>query len=172
MAAVPPAGVTAGQVWGWTRDTTAEKEKFNFTPFKLDISNALGIESKRARAILKNYALQNPAGYSAMKDDLYTKVVKAMVENAHLQIWNLLSRGIMPDLQPLKVNGDDWSPHLPDQEIGKLANGFAESMMEAFTDMMDKIFPDDYDKLANDKTMHIAKVKGITAGPTAGDAAV
>jgi hypothetical protein len=58
-----------------------------------------------------------------------------------------------------KIDSNDWNPSFPDQEIGKLASGFAESMMEAFSDMMDKIFPDDYDKLANDKTMHIAKVR-------------
>jgi hypothetical protein len=97
-----------------------------------------------------------------MRDSLYVQVVQAMVENAHLQIWNLLSKGIMPDGNPIQIDGNDWSPSLPDQEIGKLANGFAESMMEAFSDMMDKIFPDDYDKLASDKTMLIARVKGIT----------
>jgi hypothetical protein len=94
-----------------------------------------------------------------MRDSLYVPVVQAMVENAHLQIWNLLSKGIMPDGNRIQIEGNDWSPRLPDQEIG---NGFAESMMEAFSDMMDKIFPDDYDKLASDKTMHIARVKGIT----------
>jgi hypothetical protein len=44
----------------WSRGTVAEKLRFNFTIFKLGISNALGTESKRARSVWKNYALQNP----------------------------------------------------------------------------------------------------------------
>jgi hypothetical protein len=59
-----------------------------------------------------------------MKDSsLYVQVVQAMVENAHLQIWNLLSKGITPDGNLIQIDGNDWSPSLPDQEIGKLANG-------------------------------------------------
>jgi hypothetical protein len=38
------AGAAAAvPVNNWSRGTVAEKQKFNFTPFKLDISNALGI---------------------------------------------------------------------------------------------------------------------------------
>lgn len=160
------AGLDASDVAReWTREEIlrAQAEAFNFTPFKLDISNALGLETKKARAVLKNYALTNPNEYSAMRDNVYVEIVQEMVESAHINIWNLLAKGLMPDGKQMKVNGKPWSPNLPNQEIGKLANGFAESMMEAFSDMMDKIFPDTYEKLADDKAMHIAKVKGITS---------
>jgi hypothetical protein len=155
----------------WTRDAVKDKAEFGFTPFKLDISNALGLDTKRARAVLKNYALNNPTGYSAMRDRIYVQIVQSMVESAHQNIWNLLAKGKTPDGDQMRVDGVPWSPNLPNQEIGKLANGFAESMMEAFSDMMDKIFPDNYDKLADDKSMHIAKVKGITssAAPSASE---
>jgi divalent metal cation (Fe/Co/Zn/Cd) transporter len=33
--------------------------------------------------------------------------------------------------------------------------------MDAFSDIMDKTMPDDNSKLANDKMMNIAKVKGV-----------
>lgn len=41
-------------------------------------------------------------------------------------------------------------------------------MMDGFSDIMDKIMPDDYSKLANDKMMNIAKVKGVNTSTTAG----
>jgi REP element-mobilizing transposase RayT len=34
-------------------------------------------------------------------------------------------------------------------------------MMDAISDIVDKIMPDDYSKLANDKMMNIAEVKGL-----------
>jgi hypothetical protein len=64
---------------------------------------------------LKNYALQDPAGYSGLRDDIYVKVVQKMVEDAHGQIWKLLALGKLPDNSNIKVGRNDWSPALPDQ---------------------------------------------------------
>jgi hypothetical protein len=129
--------------------------------FRLPISNTLGIEAIEARAKLKDFALQQPAEYSKMRNEVYIGVVKSMVENAHDTLWNLLATGAMPSGDKIQVAGKEWSPNLPDQEIGRLANGFAESMMTAFEDIMNKVLPDDYKALSEDKQMNIAKVEGI-----------
>jgi hypothetical protein len=129
--------------------------------FRLPISNTLGIEAIEARAKLKDFALQQPAEYSKMRNEVYIGVVKSMVENAHDTLWNLLATGAMPSGDKIQVAGKEWSPNLPDQEIGRLANGYAESMMSAFEDIMNKVLPDDYKALSEDKQMNIAKVEGI-----------
>jgi hypothetical protein len=129
--------------------------------FRLPISNTLGIEAIEARAKLKDFALQQPAEYSKMRNEVYIGVVKSMVESAHDTLWNLLATGSMPSGDKIQVAGKEWSPNLPDQEIGRLANGYAESMMSAFEDIMNKVLPDDYKALSEDKQMNIAKVEGI-----------
>lgn len=129
--------------------------------FRLPISNTLGISALESRAVLKDFALQQPAQYSKMRNEVYVNVVKDMVEKAHQTLWELLAEGKMPSGRHIQVNGRDWSPNMPDQQIGQLANGYAESMMKAFEDIMGKVLPDDYRQLAEDKTVHIGKVNAV-----------
>ena len=129
--------------------------------FRLPISNTLGISALESRAVLKDFALQKPAQYSKMRNEVYVSVVKKMVEDAHETLWELLSEGKMPNGRNIRVDGRNWSPNLPDQQIGQLANGYAESMMKAFEDIMTKVLPDDYRQLAEDKAVHIGKVEGV-----------
>ena len=133
--------------------------------FKLPISNSLGIEALEARNKLKNFALQYPAQYTQLRGDVYVGVVKNMVELNHEIIWNLLAKGMFRDKagtdNPIEAPVlDKWSPNLPDQEIASISNGFAESIMIAFNEIMAKIMPDDYRGLAEDKMINIAKVNG------------
>lgn len=136
--------------------------------FRLPISNSLGIEAMEARNKLKNFALQHPPDYTELRGKVYTDVVKAMVETNHDILWELLAAGQTRDKDgvkhQIKVNGVDWSPNLPDQEISRLSNGFSESIMNAFTEIMGQIMPDDYRELAEDKLMNIAKVNGVLGG--------
>ena len=136
--------------------------------FRLPISNTLGINALESRAKLKDFALQYPAQYSKLRNQVYLSVVKTMVEDAHKTLWDLLSSGILPDKSHIQVQRENWSPNLPDQEIGKLANGFAESIMTAFESIMSKVLPDDYKTLADEKMINISKVTGVlNAGASA-----
>ena len=133
--------------------------------FKLPISNSLGIEALEARNQLKNFALQYPAQYTELRGAVYVGVVKNMVELNHEIIWKLLANGKVSDKdgneQPISAtNLPNWSPKLPDQEIASISNGFAESIMIAFNEIMAKVMPDDYKGLAEDKMINIAKVNG------------
>jgi hypothetical protein len=84
-----------------------------------------------------------------------------MTEEMHSNIWNMLASGMLPGGAQMNIKGTPWAPHLPDQEIGRLANGMAESMMKSFDEIMDRVLPDDYKSLADDKLMNIAKVNGV-----------
>ena len=128
------------------------------TPYRGNVSNQLGIEAVRQRSMLKTFALSEPAKYSAVRDGLYTDIVEQMVAEAHATIWLLLAKGIKPDGTKMQLGTADWAPNLPDQEISNLANGYSSSVMDAFTEILDKVFPDDYRKLADEKQMHIAKL--------------
>jgi hypothetical protein len=82
-------------------------DDYGNTPFRLNISNDLGIDSTKSRAIMKNYALQDPAGHSGLRDDIYATVAQKMVEDAHGQIWKLLALGKLPDKFNIKVGRND-----------------------------------------------------------------
>jgi hypothetical protein len=129
--------------------------------FKLPISNTLGIDAIEARARLKNFALQEPAAYTEFRNEVYISVLRKMTEEMHSNIWNMLASGMLPGGAQMNIKGTPWAPHLPDQEIGRLANGMAESMMKSFDEIMDRVLPDDYKSLADDKLMNIAKVNGV-----------
>lgn len=129
--------------------------------YRVPISNSLGINALQARAQLKQFALTKPIEYSEMRNDVYIGVVKHMVETAHNTIWELLANGILPGGAPILLGkgGDEWSPCLPDQQIGAIANGYSESMMEAFEKVMTKILPEDYKSLSEDKIATTAKLE-------------
>lgn len=138
-----------------TRSTNTGKKSV----FRLPISNTLGINAMQSRAKLKNFALRKPAEYAETRNGIYIAVVQKMVEDAHETIWNLLADGSLPGGDKIQIDGEDWSPKLPDAEVGRLANGYSESMMNAFEEIMTKILPDDYRQLADDKMLNISKVE-------------
>lgn len=141
--------------------------------FKMDVANTLGVENAIQRAELKTFALNSPKDYQQMRKNVYEHTVKVMVEETNEQIWALLKYGVQPDRTELKLGagGPKWTPGLPDPEIGKLANGFSESMLIAFDQLLGRILPDEYAKLADDKMMKVSSVR--EAAPAAiGGAAV
>jgi len=130
--------------------------------FKLPIENSLGIEAMEARARLKNWAIASPQEYVKFRSEVYLETVRTMVQYNHKIIWDLLEDGIIPGTgEVMKVNGDKWSPALPDAEIGKLSNSFAQSIMDAFDEILSKVLPDDYKKLSEDKLMEMNTKKNL-----------
>ena len=135
--------------------------------FYLNIKNTLGLEATKSRADLKNWALRDPAGYTAFRSEIYMGVVSTMVENNYQTIWELLSEGRYLDegrtVQTMMVGerrDTPFNPKLPDPEISKLANGFAEAVMKAFDDVLSKVLPDNYKDLAEDKMKAVTGALG------------
>ena len=131
--------------------------------FHLPITNTLGLDNLKQKAILKAYALQEPVKYTKARADAYERLVTRLVKENYDQIWNLLKQGKIDNLTDEKIFEDepdlkDWTPGLQEAEIGKLATGYAESIMNLFDDLFEKIVPSDYKQLAEDKLTHIAKL--------------
>ena len=138
--------------------------------FDLPILNTLGLDNMSAKAELKAYALQNPVEYTKVRSEIYKKVVSNIVLTSYKSIWKLLKQGLttnpadgqdeklFPDTSDLK----DWTPQLQDAEVGRLATGYAESMLNLFEDIFEKILPSDYKQLAEDKLTSMAKLDIIT----------
>lgn len=131
--------------------------------FKLPIKNTLGLDNLKAKAQLKSFALSKPVEYTQMRTDAYTKVVESTVEGVYESLWDLLKKGEIKGDKMFSGSGDavmrDWSPQLQDAEIAKLATGFAESIMNLYDDIFEKIVPSDYKELAEDKITHLAKME-------------
>ena len=87
-------------------------------------------------------------------------VVGTMVESNYEIIWNLLSEGTYEGGK-LSIGGEPYNPNLPDQEISRLANGFAEAILKAFDDVLSNVLPDNYKDLAEDKIHVINNAKGL-----------
>jgi hypothetical protein len=147
--------------------------RYEKSVFRLPIENTLGITAIEARAQLKSFALQKPAEYTALRNEVYIETLKYMTKMIHKVIWDLLALGVKPGVGeqatrqiniPSSVPGEGpipWATGLPENEIGRVANGMAESMMESFKDIMERVLPDDYKRLADDKLMNISKVNGV-----------
>lgn len=136
--------------------------------FNTVITNTLGIEAMEQRNRLKNFAIQHSDEYTELRGKVFSSVVKTMVEEAHETIWNLLAEGVQPDGSQIMVNGAPWSPKMPDQMISTIANGYGESMMHAFQDIMSKVMPSDYKDLADDKQIQIGKLNTALGSRGAG----
>ena len=107
--------------------------------------------------------LEEPVKYTKARASAYERIVSRLVQENYDQIWNLLKQGKIDNLTDETIFDDepdlkDWTPGLQDAEIGKLATGYAESIMNLFDDLFEKIVPSDYKQLAEDKLTHIAKL--------------
>ena len=130
--------------------------------FHSNVKNTTGLLATQSKARLKHYALTNPAGYTAFRSKVYMDVVGQMVEQNYEVIWNLLSEGSYPGGRLEIDDGDGpYTPNLPDQEISRLANGFAEAILKAFDDVLSNVLPDNYRDLAEDKIHVINNAKGL-----------
>lgn len=145
-----------------TREDYNKKYKDDTATFKLDVTNAFGIDAMRSRMRLKNYALTSPASYVEERAKIYTDILTVMVTYNYNLIWALLEKGQYPDkdgkLQDLMINGAIYSPELPSSEVSALANSWAESIMEAFDKIISKILPDDYKDMAENKMAELGKL--------------
>lgn len=131
------------------------------TVFKLDIKNSLGLDAMQARSTLKLHALSKPAEYAKERNVVYTAVVSHIVDKVFEDIWKVLKAGVLPDGSHIQIASAEWKPDLPDAEIADIANGFAKSIMESFTDIMDKILPDSFSAMADNKLMNSANVSVV-----------
>ena len=129
-----------------------------------NIKNTLGLQAMSAKGTLKAFALSKPVEYTKMRNEVYTKVLEKMVSTNYEIIWNLLSDGKFETADAFTVDGVAWSPHLPDAQIGKMANAFAESTMEAFEKIMSEILPDDYKNLAEERQSQLNKLSALGGG--------
>ena len=131
--------------------------------FKLPIRNTLGLDALKSKSLLKSFALQNPVDYTKMRSKAYDTIVSGLVESNYEIIWNLLKNGQDEKGRTIiSLDGTEWSPNLPDQEISKIAGGYAESILNLFDDIFEKILPSDYKSMADDKLTDLAKLKLMT----------
>ena len=133
--------------------------------FYSNVRNTTGLLATQSKADLKHFALSNPADYTKFRSRVYMDVVGNMVERNYETIWALLSDGIYEkgdgQFVQLDINGTQFHPNLPDQEISRLANGFAEAILKAFDEVLSNVLPDNYRDLAEDK-IHVAnKAAGL-----------
>ena len=144
-----------GNFANWTvrgAATTAGSE----SSFKLPISNALGIDAMSSRNTLKVFALTSPAKYATTRQDVFDKVVTHFVTIIHQDIWDVLKQGVLPQGDRISLDGTDWSPNLPDTDIGDAANSLSKSIMAALTELLEKVLPDSFSQLADNKLMNTA----------------
>lgn len=131
--------------------------------FKLPIKNTLGLDNLKSKAELKSYALAHPVEYTQMRTEAYTSVVENAVEGVYESLWKLLKEGKVGDRNVFDNSNDakmkTWSPQLQDAEVARLATGFAESIMNLYDEIFEKICPSDYKQLADDKITHLAKME-------------
>lgn len=134
--------------------------------YQLPITNSLGLDAKKSRALLKTFALTKPAEYSQARMDVYDNVVKALVTDAHKVIWELLANGKFQGRFIFTGHNDlpNWSPNLPDSQIGTISNGFASSIMDNFEEILNIIMPDDYKSMAEAKMGNMGRI-GLTEKP-------
>ena len=145
-------------------ETKAEYDKVNKqSVFNLPIKNTLGLDNLKQKAVLKAYALQHPVEYTKARAQAYENIVSRLVQENYDHIWNLLKQGKIDNLSNETIfqgvaGLEGWTPGLQEAEIGKLATGYAESIMNLFDDIFEKIVPSDYKQLAEDKLTQIAKL--------------
>ena len=133
--------------------------------FYSNVRNTTGLLATQSKAELKHFALSNPADYTKFRSRVYMDVVGSMVEKNYQTIWGLLSDGVYEQLDgtvvQLDINGSIYHPNLPDQEISRLANGFAEAILKAFDEVLSNVLPDNYKDLAEDKIHVTNKANGL-----------
>ena len=138
------------------RDSTAASGAGS--SFKLPISNALGIDAMSARNRLKVFALTTPGKYAATRQEVFDNVVTHFVTVIHENIWRVLKQGVLPNGEKIMLDKDEWSPNLPDSDIGDAANSLSKSIMAALTELLEKVLPDSFSQLADNKLMNTATI--------------
>ena len=127
--------------------------------FNLDVTNALGLDQELQKTKLKNYALQKPGDYAAMREEVYRGVVVNMITNINNTVWSFLSDGKYPDKtsgdeKQIKTDKGDWKPQMVDSEIASIANGLAKGVMDEFTKLFKEVMPDTFSTIGDQRLLN------------------
>ena len=127
--------------------------------FNLDVTNALGLDQELQKTKLKNFALQKPGDYAAIREEVYRGVVVNMIQNINNTVWTFLSVGQFPDPKTgdekqIKVGGADWQPKMVDSEIASIANGLAKGVMDEFTKIFKEVIPDTFSTIGDQRLLN------------------
>lgn len=126
--------------------------------FNLDVTNALGLDQELQKTKLKNFALQKPVEYAAMREEVYRGIVVNMITDINNAVWAFLSEGKYPDKsgdeQQIKIDKVDWQPNMVDSEIASIANGLAKGVMDEFTKIFKEVMPDTFSTIGDQRLLN------------------
>jgi hypothetical protein len=112
----------------------------------------LGIENRKFREKVIELALSDPKAYYAQRARALDLILKDGVEDIYNKVYNLLSAGqVGTDFIFKDAGGQDMSPNLPMNEIGKHALSVCNSYKEILEGIYDELLPADISQIANVK---------------------
>jgi len=153
--------------------------------FKINPSNALGIDADETRAKLIALALSKPENYYKLREIAIQAITKNLANITYDLYWDILTEGkvpripgpvagsgykdvaggksqlLYPGVAPSPYADEDFTPNLPEKEVNMICSKIADQIKQIGRNVIEEIMPMNHLEMAQKKQVDILKAKGI-----------
>jgi hypothetical protein len=156
--------------------------------FRINPSNALGIEADQTRSKLIALALSKPENYYKLRDTAVNAITSNLANTIYDMYWDILTEGLIPktegDPDPTEgyagVDGDathwqlvypdiagspykglPFEPKLPEKEVNIICSKISDQIRQIARNIIEEIMPMNHLEMAQKKQVDILKARGI-----------
>ena len=130
--------------------------------FKLDTSDVLGFNYRNWISKQKAKAISKPQQYFEDRDKLMNAIKNSCITSTYDTLFDVLNEGT--------VNGGgttynmDGHPKFPPQKINDILINICTSLAEDLEEVVDIVFPSDFERIADSRLLLQTKAKVINVG--------
>lgn len=160
----------------------------NRASFRINVSNALGIDSDLTRSRLMSLALSKPENYYKLREVAIQAVTRKLAVDIYDIYFDILSSGliplttenrpngiggavavdgvrktqlIFPDVAGSPHSGEAFQPNIPEKECNIICSKVADQIKSIGRNIIEEIMPISHLQLAEKKQVDILHAKGI-----------
>ena len=130
--------------------------------FFVDPSNFQGHQYSQYKIFLMSVALTKPSEYYKLQSDVIEQLNVQIAKLVYKQLFLLLTKGILPDKQPMKIDGKPINPAIPSQAAADFCIDAANTIDKIIRDATEVILPASHLDVAKMQMEHKSKTNTIS----------
>ena len=156
--------------------------------FKINPTNALGIDADETRAKLIALALSKPENYYKLREIAIQAITRKLAVETYDLYWDILTEGLIPRYENERANevegfadaddvnhfqlifpnvagspyaGTPFTPKIPEKEVNIICSKISDQIRQIARNIIEEIMPMNHLEMAQKKQVDILKARGI-----------